>query len=112
MVACEVLCVKTEMVARFSLVAIFVVAIRYVHLASENWLDLRQPLEILLGGVAGVMKRLERKEVSVVGYRNCRHSPPAGAFDQRVDLALPVKQGICGVQMEMYEIAHVTSPRS
>ena len=103
---------KTEMVTRFALVALFVVAIRDIHLTSENRLYLRQPLEILLSGIAGVMERLERKEVSVIGYRNCRHSPPAGAFDQGVYLALPVKQGICGVQMEMYEIAHVTSPRS
>ena len=40
-VACEVLCVKAKMVTRFTLVAIFVVAVRYVHLTAENRLDLR-----------------------------------------------------------------------
>ena len=108
----EVHRVQAQVASRLRLVLFPVVAVRDVHLASEDRLDLRQPLEILLRGVACVVERLQREQVAVVGDRYRGHAPPAGAFDQRVYLALPVKQGVCGMQVEMYEIAHVTSPRS
>ena len=111
-VAREILGVQTEVASSLGLVPVTVVAVRDVHLASENRLDLRQPLEVLLRRVAGVVKRLEREQVAVVGHSYRGHPPPAGPLDQRIYLALPVKQGVCRVEMEMCEIAHVTSPRS
>ena len=90
---------KTQVASRLCFVAIMNSFICYIHLTTENRLDLRQPLKILLGVVAGVMECLESKKITVIGNRYCRHSPLAGAFDQRIYLALPVKQGICCVQM-------------
>ena len=111
-VARQVLRMETEMETRLVLDALMVVVVDDIRLAAEDRLDLRQPLEILLGVAAGVVERLQCEEVSVVRDRERRHAPPARPLDKRIDLALPVQKGVGGVEVKMDEIAHVTSPRS
>ena len=112
MVANEVLRVEANVETGLGLVAGMVVAIRNVRFAAKDRLDLRKPLEVLLRGAAGIVERLQRKEISMVRDRKRGHAPFAGTLHERIYLALPVKQGIGGVKVQMDEVAHVTSPRS
>ncbi len=82
----------------------------YIRLAPQNRLDLWQILKLFLGRVAGIVERLQGEQVAVVGNRQRRHSPFAGALHQRVYLALPVEQRVRGVDVEMDEIRHGGRP--
>ena len=89
-VARQVLRMEAEMETRLVLDALMIVVVDDIRLAAEDRFDRRQPLEILLGVVAGVVERLQRIEVAVVRDRERGHAPPARPLDKRIDLALPV----------------------
>ena len=103
-VAGEVLREEDQVVAAFVLVARRVVARGGdVRLAAEDGLDGRQVAVALLGA-ALVVERLQGEEVAVVGDRQRGHPPLARAPHERLDAALPVQQGIGGMDMKMYKL--------
>ncbi len=98
-VAGEVLREEDQVVAALVLVARRVVARRGdVRLAAEDGLDGRQVAVALLRA-ALVVERLQGEEVAVVGDRQRGHAPLARAPHERFDAALPVQQGIGGMDV-------------
>ena len=109
-VARQVLGVEAEMEAPLGLVAALVVAGRGdVRFAAEDRLYGRQVGKLLFLGAAGVVKRLEREKVAVVGDGERAHSGLARPGDERRNLALPVQQRVGRVQVEMDELAHLAA---
>ena len=111
-VAHEIHGVKAEVELRLRLVALKVAAVGYVRLAPKDGLYPWQALEVLLRGPARIVERLQREQVAVIRDGERRHPPLAGLLHKRVDLALPIQQRVGGMKVKMYEVAHVTSPRS
>ena len=103
-VAREVLREEDQVVAFLVLVARRVVARGgHVRLAAEDGLDGGQ-VAVALRGPALVVERLQGEEVAVVRDRQRGHPPLARAPHERLDAALPVQQGIGGMDMKMYKL--------
>ena len=88
---------KNEMVRAFGIgTTVFMIVGRDVNLAANDWLHaMRRRL---------VIEIRRREQVAVIGNRYCGHAAACGFFGEFADFTSAVKQGVIGVEMQVYEI--------